>query len=95
MEDIKKRLRLYKNNPLSLILFVLVILSTVFTIGILLFLIGYIMFKGIPNIRLDLFEWEYNSVNVSLMPALITQFYNDNFFIDCNPIGIFFFNLLN
>ena len=29
------------------------------------------MFKGIPNIRLDLFEWEYNSVNLSLMPALI------------------------
>ncbi|HOA81856.1 MAG TPA: phosphate ABC transporter permease PstA [Defluviitaleaceae bacterium] len=90
MEDIKKRLRLYKNNPLSLILFVLVILSTVFTIGILLFLIGYIMFKGIPNIRLDLFEWEYNSVNVSLMPALInTILITIISLLIATPIGIF------
>lgn len=26
---------------------------------------------GIPNLSLDLFAWEYNSENVSMMPAII------------------------
>jgi len=76
MECINKRsfgqkLKAYKRSPLSLALFLLVLVSTVLTIGILLFLIGYIMIRGIPNIKPELFQWEYNTLNVSLMPALI------------------------
>ncbi|MDR0347703.1 MAG: phosphate ABC transporter permease PstA [Coriobacteriales bacterium] len=37
----------------------------------LVFIIGYILVMGIPHIRPSLFAWTYNSVNVSLMPALI------------------------
>ena len=37
----------------------------------LLFITGYILVKGIPHISLELFSWTYDSVNVSLMPALI------------------------
>lgn len=37
----------------------------------ILFLVGYILIKGIPNLSLDLFAWEYNSTNVSLLPAFI------------------------
>ena len=32
---------------------------------------GYILIKGIPHLTPSLFAWEYNSENVSLMPALI------------------------
>ncbi|ODM26419.1 phosphate ABC transporter permease PstA [Acetivibrio mesophilus] len=76
MECINKRsfgqkLKAYKRSPLSLALFLLVLVSTILTIGILLFLIGYIMIRGIPNIKPELFQWEYNTLNVSLMPALI------------------------
>lgn len=76
MDSINKRsygqkLKAYKRSPLSLILFLLVMVSTILTIGILLFLIGYIMIKGIPNIKPELFQWEYNTLNMSLMPALI------------------------
>ena len=66
-----QKLKSYKRSPISLVLFLLVMISTILMIGILLFLIGYIMIKGIPNIRPELFQWEYNTINVSLMPALI------------------------
>ena len=61
----------YKKNPLSLTLKILVNFSAIVTVGILLLLILYILIKGIPNMHLSLFEWEYNSVNVSMMPAII------------------------
>lgn len=35
-------------------------------------LIGYLLYKGVPNLCLDgLFAWEYDSDNVSMMPAII------------------------
>ena len=42
-----------------------------FTATVLLAVAGYILIKGIPHLSKDLFAWEYNSVNVSLLPALI------------------------
>lgn len=61
----------YKNNPKSLFLLIIVILSAMITIGVLLLLIGYILMKGIPNLSLDLFSFKYNSENVSMLPAII------------------------
>ena len=80
MEDIrpinrrtlKNKLIEYKRNPRSFILFLLVALAALLTAGILIFIIGYILVRGIPYIKPSLFEWTYNSVNVSLMPSLIT-----------------------
>ena len=43
----------------------------IFTMLIITFLIGYIVINGIPHITLSLFEWEFNTTNVSLMPALL------------------------
>ena len=42
-----------------------------FTALVLAVLVGYILVKGVPNLSLDLFAWEYNTQNVSLMPALV------------------------
>ena len=36
-----------------------------------LFLIGYIVATGLPNLKPDLFAWTYTSQNVSLVPALV------------------------
>jgi phosphate transport system permease protein len=41
------------------------------SVSFLLFIIAYILVMGIPHIRPEIFAWRYNSVNVSLMPALI------------------------
>lgn len=47
-------------------------LSAIITFGVLFLIIGYILFKGIPHIKLSLFEIKYTSENVSLFPAIIT-----------------------
>lgn len=67
----KQRLREYKRKPLSLVIFILIILAAVFSIAALVFLIIYILIKGVPNLTPELFAWEYNSNNVSCMPSII------------------------
>ena len=42
------------------------------TFAVLLFLIAYILIRGIPHLKPSLFAWTYNSDNVSMMPAIIT-----------------------
>ena len=41
------------------------------TAAALLIIVVYILIMGVPHISLDLFALPYNSINVSLMPALI------------------------
>ena len=50
----------------------LVGLSALLTFLILLFIVGYIMAKGIPYLTPSLFSLKYTSTNVSLMPSLIS-----------------------
>lgn len=68
---LRQRLREYKRSPFSLLLFIAVTLAMALTAITLLFLVGYILVKGIPHLTPDLFAWEYTSENVSLTPALI------------------------
>ena len=42
------------------------------TLGILIFIVSFILVKGVPHIRPSLFSLTYTSENVSLMPALIS-----------------------
>ena len=63
---IKKRI-----HPLSFFLRALVIAAAVMTIGVLLFQIAYILIRGIPNLKPELFAWQYSTENVSMLPALI------------------------
>ena len=55
----------------SMLLRALVYLGALLTTAVLLFLVGYILVNGVPYLTPSLFEWEYNSTNVSLMPALV------------------------
>ena len=70
-QSFSERLKAYKRNPFSLFLAALTVLSAVVTIGVLVSLLLYILAKGIPNLKPELFEWEYNTTNVSMMPAII------------------------
>jgi len=47
-------------------------LCALLTFSVLLFLIGYILLNGIPYLKPSLFEPQYNTENVSLLPALLT-----------------------
>ena len=64
-------LKKYKGHPGSLILMILVMLAAVITFAVLLFLIAYILIKGVPHLKPSLFAWKYTSDNVSMMPAII------------------------
>ena len=66
-----QRLMEYRRKPLSLIMHLIVILAAALSAAALIFLIIYILIKGVPNLTPDLFAWEYNSTNVSCMPAII------------------------
>lgn len=79
-----------KRHPGSFIVKILVILSAVITFTILLFLIAYILVKGVPHLRAELFALKYTSENASLMPALInTIFMTLLSLLIAMPFGIF------
>ena len=41
------------------------------TLAVILTIVIYILVNGIPNLNSKLFAWEYNSENVSMMPAIV------------------------
>ena len=74
MENNKKIIKSEKiafRNTKSLFVKGSVYLCAGFTIEVLLFMLGYILVKGVPFLRSDLFNWKYTSENCSVVPALI------------------------
>lgn len=67
----KKALKDRCRHPLSFIVFILIILAAVITVGAMLFIVAYILIKGIPHLSSEMFEFTYNSENLSMMPAII------------------------
>jgi len=60
------------------------------TLCTLLFLVGFILVKGIPHLKPSLFSFTYNSENVSLMPALVsTVIMTLMALIIAVPLGVF------
>ena len=90
MASFKQKCNSYRRHPLSLILYLLVHLAALLTIAALGLLVGYILVKGVPYITPDLFAWNYNTTNVSLMPALINTIIMTLLsLIIAVPLGIF------
>ena len=62
----------YRHHPFSLLLRILVTLSAIITAGVVLFLIGYILYHGVPNLTMPgLFSWKFTAENQSMLPAII------------------------
>lgn len=72
---IKRKWKAYRNDPRSFFLFLAVFLAVLLTMTALLFVIGYILVKGVPHLTPSLFAGKYTSENVSLMPALINTLF--------------------
>ncbi len=61
------------NKKLSeIVLKIAVWTAAALTVAILAYIVVFILIKGIPYIKPSLFSFNYNSENVSLMPALIS-----------------------
>ena len=65
----------YKKRPGSLTARILVVLSAAITVLVLFSLIVYILVNGITHIKPELFAWEYNTSNMSMMPAIVSTVY--------------------
>ena len=77
-------------RPGSLVLYIMVQLSAVITVGVLLALVGYILIRGIPNIHLSLFQWKFSTANMSMMPAIInTIIMTVLSLVMAVPVGVF------
>ena len=77
-------------RPGSLVLYIMVQLSAVITVGVLLALVGYILIRGIPNIHLSLFQWKFSTANMSMMPAIInTVIMTVLSLVMAVPVGVF------
>ena len=75
---------------LSAVLRVLVWASALITVGVFLLLVGYILIKGVPNLKPELFAWTYTSDNVSMMPSIInTILMTALSLLMAAPLGVF------
>ncbi|GHV77248.1 phosphate transport system permease protein PstA [Spirochaetia bacterium] len=61
-----------RKKPSELIMGAATWTAAALTFSVLLFLVGFILVKGVPHIKPSLFALDYNSENVSLMPAMIS-----------------------
>lgn len=59
------------NKAESVFLRILVYTAAGITVLVLVFILFYILIKGVPHISPDLFRFKYTSENASLLPALI------------------------
>ncbi len=73
-ETFKEKLKQYKNAPFSFVLMILVMLCAAITAVTLIFIVVYILVKGVPNLTPSLFSPTYNTENVSMLPAIINTF---------------------
>lgn len=69
--NIWDKLKSYRKHPGAFLLLLLVCAAAVITAVTLLFLVGYVLVTGVPNLKPSLFAWKYNSDNVSMVPAII------------------------
>ncbi len=84
------RLRERTRSPLSMALFLLVMLAAIATLFVVFFLVVYILVMGIPHLTPSLFAWEYTTDNVSMMPAIINTILMTGLsLLIAAPLGIF------
>lgn len=74
-QSFKDKIKSYTKHPGSFLLLLLVLVAAVLTVGVLVFLVGYILIRGIPYLKTSLFAWTYNSDNVSMLPAMINTLF--------------------
>lgn len=88
--SISAKLKAYLRHPGSFILVILIVAAAAITFFVLIYLIGYILIKGVPHLTPALFEWKYNSDNVSMTPAIInTLLMTLASLLIAAPLGVF------
>lgn len=88
--SLRDRLREYARHPLSFVMMILVMLSALATVGVVCWIVVYVIMQGAPNLTPELFELEYTVENKSLVPALFnTLIIAGMSLLIAVPIGVF------
>lgn len=91
IDEINKRLAVLKNKRLVTDMCRCVsAISTVLVVAVLLFIVGFILSRGLPNISLDLLSGQSGNERMTLKPAVVSTFML--LFLSLSialPIGIF------
>lgn len=84
------KFKTYLKHPFSFIMLILICLAALITVASIIFIIIYILEKGIPNLTPELFSIHFDSKNQSMLPSIINTVYITFFTLLCAvPIGIF------
>ncbi len=88
--SLKQRMSTLKKHPGSMVIFLLTIAAAVITVGVLGFLVIYVLVRGIPYLTPQLFAFTYTSDNVSMMPSIInTLLMTALTLLVAVPLGVF------
>lgn len=88
--DMTEFWKIYSKKPGSLAVLILVLLSAAVTVGVLFSLIIYILINGVTHLKPELFAWEFNTENMSMMPAIVTTLYMTGLsLLMAVPVGVF------
>ena len=89
-QTLRQKLKGYKAHPFSAIVAGMVLLAALITFCVLIFLVAFILVKGIRYLTPDLFALKYTTENASLMPALVnTLIITALSLLIAVPIGVF------
>ena len=84
------KLKTYLKHPFSFLMLLLLVTASIITVASIIFIIIYILEKGIPNLTGDLFSLHYDSKNQSMLPSIInTVSITFLTLLFAVPIGIF------
>ena len=85
-----QKIHSYLKHPFSLLVWIITILAALLTAASFVYLVLYILIKGVPYLRLELFSWTYDSNNVSMLPSIINTFLLTALSLVISvPLGIF------
>lgn len=80
----------YKKSLFSSVLTGLTWGASILAFAVLIFLVGFILIRGVRHLTLDQFSWTYNTENVSMLPAMInTVSMTLGSLVIAAPLGIF------
>lgn len=84
------KIREYLKHPLSLAVFLLVIISALITVCAVVFIVVYILVNGVENLNKEMFSLEYSTDNLSMLPSIINTLYITFLtLLLAVPIGVF------
>lgn len=89
-QTMRQKLQSYLRHPGSLLVMLITSMAAIVTAAVFLYLVGYILVRGIPYLTPELFSWKYDSENVSMLPSIInTLLLTGLALLIAVPLGIF------